>query len=127
MADNEKGAGGRWSEGLRNAGEQMRNAGARMAENNRAINLRLIEQAEENAREAFQALRQAAEAKSISDVTEIQNRFLRERTQRGMDQMREIGELIARFGREAVAPVQSDKPDAAGGEAAAQKDGGASA
>lgn len=124
----------RWTEGWKNAGDQMKNAGQRMAEQNRQLNMRLIEQAEENAREVFNALREAAQAKSLKDVTEVQTRFLREQGKRGMDQLREIGDLIARFGREAVAPAaaeaQGTQPDSgqsgeasAGAEVQQPKDG----
>ncbi|HEY8572906.1 phasin family protein [Phenylobacterium sp.] len=125
MSEDGKGGGERWTEGMKNAGERMRSAGAQLAENNRQINLRLIEQAEQNAREAFNALREAAQARSIADVTEIQNRYLQEQGKRGMDQMREIGELIARFGREAVAPVagQPEGQGSSGSEAAASGPG----
>ena len=90
---------------LKNAGEALKNAGAKAAENSQAINLKVLEQAEQNAREAFAALRAAAGAKSLSELMEIQGNFIREQGSRGMDQVREIGELIARFGRSAEAPT----------------------
>lgn len=89
---------------LKSAGEAMKNAGAKAAENSQAINLKVLDQAEQNAREAFAAMRAAAGAKSLQEVMEIQGNFIREQSSRGMDQVREIGELIARFGREAVVP-----------------------
>ena len=96
---------------LKNAGEAMRNAGAKAAENSQTINLKVIDQAEQNAREAFNALRAAASARSLSEVMEIQANYVREQSSRGMDQIREIGELIARFGREAVVPGADTKGD----------------
>lgn len=89
---------------LKNAGEAMKNAGAKAAENSQAINLKVLDQAEQNAREAFAAMRAAAGAKSLQEVMEVQANFIREQSSRGMDQVREIGELIARFGRDAVVP-----------------------
>lgn len=89
---------------LKNAGEAIKNAGAKAAENSQAINLKVLDQAEQNAREAFAALRAAAGAKSLAEVMEVQANYIREQSSRGMDQVREIGELIARFGREAMSP-----------------------
>ena len=104
MAD-EKNFADRVTGPLKNAGEALKNAGAKAAENSQAINLKVIDQAEQNAREAFNALRAAAGAKSLSEVMEIQSNYIREQSSRGMDQVREIGELIARFGRDAVTPA----------------------
>jgi hypothetical protein len=92
---------------LKNAGEAIKNAGAKAAENSQTINLKVIDQAEANAREAFNALRAAAGAKSLSEVMAVQANYIREQSSRGLEQVREIGELIAKFGREAVSP--SDK------------------
>lgn len=122
MAETDKSGAERWTDGLKATGEKLRSAGERLNENTRAVNLRVIEQAEENAREAFRALRDAAQAGSLKDVAEIQARYLREQGKRGADQMREIGELIARFGREAVAPAKSEgKPSGKAGKSAAAK------
>ncbi|MFC3711711.1 phasin family protein [Sphingoaurantiacus capsulatus] len=90
---------------LKNAGEAIKNAGAKAAENSQAINLKAIDQAEQNAREAFNALRAAAGAKSLSEVMEVQANYIREQSSRGVEQVREIGEMIARFGRDAVSPT----------------------
>ena len=80
---------------MRDAGEQAR-AG---------FTERVVDPAK-RAREAFTAMREAAQAKDISDVMRIQGDYLREQSQRSMSQAREIGELIMQFGREAVAPLR---------------------
>jgi hypothetical protein len=90
----------------RRAGEAMRESGKKVAEGGSTIGLRLIDQAETNAHEAFTAMRQAARAKDLSEVMRIQGDYLREQGSRSMQQAREIGELIAQFGREAVAPMR---------------------
>ena len=66
----------------------------------------MIDQAEQNAREAFAAMREAASAKDLSDVMKIQSAFMQSQGQRSMSQAREIGELIMQFGRDAVAPLK---------------------
>ena len=95
----------------RRAGEAMRASGQKAADNGAAIGLKIIEQAEQNSREAFDAMREAAKAKDLSEVMRIQGEYLREQGQRSMNQAREMGELIMQFGREAVAPLRGGKTD----------------
>ena len=89
------------------AGEAMKASGQKVAEGGATIGTRMIDQAEQNAREAFAAMREAATAKDISDVMRIQGDYLREQSQRSMSQAREIGELNMQFGKDAVAPLRS--------------------
>ncbi len=88
------------------AGEAIKASGQKVAEGGATIGTKMIDQAEQNAREAFAAMREAASAKDISDVMRIQGDYLREQGQRSMSQAREIGELIMQFGRDAVAPLR---------------------
>jgi hypothetical protein len=88
------------------AGEAIKASGQKVAEGGATIGTKMIDQAEQNAREAFAAMREAASAKDISDVLRIQGDYLREQGQRSMSQAREIGELIMQFGRDAVAPLR---------------------
>ena len=109
---------------MRNAGEGMRNAGQRAAENSASINLKIIDQVEQNAREAFNAMRAAANARSLNEVIEIQTNYVREQSNRGMGQIREIGDMIANFGRQAMSTMSSA---ASAGTGAAQSAGTAAA
>jgi len=93
-------------EPARRAGDAIRQSGQRAAENGATVGAKLIDQAEANAQEAFAAMRAAAQAKDLAEVMKIQGEFLRQQGTRSMSQAREIGELIMRFGREAVAPSQ---------------------
>lgn len=90
----------------RRAGAAIKASGEKVAEGNKTIGLRLIDQAEQNAKQAFAAMRAAANASDLSDVMRIQGEFLREQTQRNMAQAREVGELILQFGRDAVSPLR---------------------
>ena len=83
----------------------MRESGAKAAEGSSAVSLKMIDHAEQNTREAFAAMRAAAQAKSATDVMKIQGDYIREQGGRSMTQAREIGELIAQFGRDAMAPL----------------------
>ena len=90
----------------RRAGEAMKESGGKIAEGGATIGKAMIDQAEQNAREAFAAMRQAASANDLTQVMKIQGDYLREQSQRSMSQAREIGELIMKFGKDAVAPLQ---------------------
>jgi NCAIR mutase (PurE)-related protein len=96
-------------EPAKRAGEAMKASGQKVAEGSSTIGTRMIDQAEQNAREAFAAMREAAQAKDLSDVMRIQGEYLREQSQRSMSQAREIGELIMQFGKDAVAPLRGDR------------------
>jgi hypothetical protein len=93
-------------EPARRAGAAMKESGERVAEGSKSVGLKLLEQAEQNAHEAFAAMRAAAKASDFSEVMKIQGDFLREQGQRSMAQAREVGELIMQFGRDAVAPLR---------------------
>lgn len=71
------------------------------------INARVIDHAETNTREAFAALRAAAEGASLSDIVKIQTKFVRDQSERSVAQVREIGEMIAKFGRDAIGQLRS--------------------
>lgn len=90
----------------RRAGEAMRASGQKVADGSTSIGLKIIEQAESNTHQAFEAMREAAKAKDLADVMRIQGDFLREQGQRSMNQAREIGELIMQFGRDAISPMR---------------------
>ena len=87
------------------AGEAMRQSGAKVAEGGSTVSLKLIDQAEQNTREAFAALRAAAGAKDLSDVLKVQGDYLRAQSERSMAQAQEIGEQIVKIGQESVAPL----------------------
>ena len=93
-------------EPARRAGEAMREGGQKIAENNQAIGLKMIDQAEQNAHQAFAAMRRAAQATDLSSVMQIQGDYLREQGARSMAQAREVGELIAQFGRDAIGAMR---------------------
>jgi phasin family protein len=90
----------------RRAGEAMRAGGQKMAENGSQIGVKMIDQAEQNAQEAFAAMRRAAGAKDLGEVMRIQGDYLRDQGSRSMAQAREIGELIMQFGRDAVGAIR---------------------
>ncbi len=94
---------------MKRAGEAMKASGEKVAEGSSQVGLKVIEQAEQNAREAFAAMRAAASAKDLSEVMKIQGDYLRDQSNRNLAQAKEIGEMILKFGRESAAPLRGDK------------------
>ncbi len=93
-------------EAMRDAGERMRATGTAMADQGSQLGLRILSQAEANTQEAFRAMREAAQAKDVSEVMRIQSDYLRDQGNRSMAQAREVGEMIAAFGRNAIGQMQ---------------------
>ena len=93
-------------EPAKRVGEAARASGQKWAEGNSSVGLKMIDQAERNMHEAFAAMRNAAQAKDLSEVMKIQADFLREQSARSMEQARELGQLIVEVGREAVTPLR---------------------
>ena len=91
------------------AGEAMKTSGAKMAQGGATVGMKMLDQAEENTRQAFAAMRAAAAAKDLTEVMKVQGDFLRDQGSRSMVQAREIGDLIMQFGKEAVAPLSGKK------------------
>jgi hypothetical protein len=84
------------------AAERLQAAGSAMADNGQQLGLKMLDQAETNTREAFNAMRAAASAKDIGEVMQIQGDYLRDQGSRAMSHAREIGEMIANFGKATI-------------------------
>lgn len=95
-------AGAGVADGMRQASERMQAAGGQMMNQGAQLGLKMLEQAEANTQEAFRAMRSAAQAHDATEIMRIQNEFLREQSTRAIGQAREIGDLIANFGRATI-------------------------
>lgn len=106
MADSKKteakGAAQEMTDRVKAAGEKMRASGEKFAERGSELGMKLLDQAEQNTREAFNAMRAAAKSRDVSEVMHVQGEYLREQGARSMAQAREVAEMIANFGREAI-------------------------
>ncbi|MHA6722517.1 phasin family protein [Sphingomonas sp. RS2018] len=101
---------------MKEAGSAMKASGEKIAEGGSQVGIKVLDQAEANAREAFAAMRAAAQAKDLAEVMKIQGDYLREQGSRSMAQAREIGELIVQFGKDSTAPFRgSGGVDTSGG------------
>jgi len=87
---------------MKAAGERMQAAGTQMTEQGSQLGLTILSQAESNTQEAFRAMRAAAQARDLNEVMKIQSDYMREQGSRSMSQAREVGEMIAQFGRSAI-------------------------
>lgn len=102
----DKSAAERIAEPVKKAGEAIRKSANKAVENTVAMNTKVIDHAEANAREAFNAMRKVASAKSVQDVVKVQTAFVKEQGERSAAQVREVGELIASFGRDALSMMR---------------------
>ncbi|HWK35357.1 phasin family protein [Sphingomonas sp.] len=87
------------------AAERLQATGSAIADQGQQLGIKMLDQAEANTREAFNAMRAAAEAKDLGEVMRIQGDYLRDQGGRAMTQAREIGELIANFGRATIGGI----------------------
>ena len=99
---------------IKKAGKSLKEGASKAATNAAALNGKVIDQAEENTRAAFLALRSAANVKSVQDLAKIQSDFVKEQSARSMTQVKELGDLIAQFGRDAMSVLRpgQDTPEA---------------
>lgn len=84
------------------AAERMQGAAREVADQGAQLGLKMLDQAEQNTHAAFAAMRSAAGANDLPEVMRIQADFMREQGSRSVAQVREIGEMIAAFGRNAI-------------------------
>jgi hypothetical protein len=94
---------------MKAAGDAVREGATKAAENSAALSMKVIDHAEENTRQAFAALRAAAQANGVTDLMKVQADYVRDQGGRSMAQVREIGEMIASFGREAMSGLSGKK------------------
>ncbi|MEP6785907.1 MAG: phasin family protein [Sphingomonadales bacterium] len=91
------------ADAVKKVGKSLKDATSKAAENAAALNTKVIDHAEANTRAAFSAMRSAASVKSVSDLAKVQTDFVKEQGARSMTQVKEVGDLIAQFGRDAMA------------------------
>lgn len=101
MAKEEK-LGEKAADAVKKAGKSLKDATSKAAENAAALNNKVIDHAEANTRAAFAAMRSAASVKSVTDLAKIQTDYVKEQGARSMTQVKEVGDLIAQFGRDAM-------------------------
>jgi len=88
---------------VKKAGKSIKEATEKATSNAAALNAKVIDHAEENTRAAFLAMRSAASVKSVQELAKIQADFMKEQGARSMTHVREVGDMIAQFGRDTMA------------------------
>ncbi|RJT24236.1 phasin family protein [Chakrabartia godavariana] len=91
------------------AGKKIRQSAERAMGNAAKLNARVIDHAEENAKEAFAAMRKIAQSKDVKDIVRVQASFVKEQSARSVAQVKEVGEMIASFGRTALDGLKPKK------------------
>jgi hypothetical protein len=91
------------------AGKKIRETAEHAMNNAAALNARVIDHAEENAKEAFAAMRKIATSKDVKQIVQVQTAFVKEQSARSVAQVKEVGEMIASFGRMAVEGMRPKK------------------
>ncbi|MES2289920.1 MAG: phasin family protein [Pseudomonadota bacterium] len=91
------------TDAVKKAGKSLKDATTKAAENAASLNNKVIDHAEANTRAAFAAMRSAASVKSVTDLAKIQTDYVKEQGARSMTQAKEVGDMIAQFGRDAMA------------------------
>lgn len=94
------------AEPIKKATKTIRETASKAVENTVAINTKVIDHAEANAHEAFAAMRKVAGAKTVQDVIKVQSAFVKAQSARSTAQVREVGEMIASFGRDALSVMR---------------------
>ena len=97
------------AETVKKAGKSLKDVSTKAAGNAAALNSKVLDHAEENTRAAFAAMRSAASVKSVKELAKIQTDFVKEQGTRSMSQVKEVGDLIAQFGRDAMAAWRPSK------------------
>jgi phasin family protein len=97
------------TDAVKKAGKSLKEAASKAGENAFALNGKVIDHAEANTRAAFAALRSAANVKSVQELAQIQSEFVKEAAARSQSQIKEVGEMITNFGKDAMKMFQPKK------------------
>ena len=93
------------SQSLKAVSEALRSASERVTSSSQEVGLCAIKQAQQNSEALFETLRAMAATTSPKEISELYTRFVSDSAKAHADQLREMGEILARAGREAWAPV----------------------
>ena len=93
------------TQSLRTVSDAFKSASEKVAASSQEVGLCALKQAERNTQALFDTLRAMAATKSPKEVGELYTSFVSDSAKVHADQLREMGELLARTSREAWAPV----------------------
>jgi hypothetical protein len=85
--------------------EALQEAAQRISAGSHEVGLCALKQAEQNSAQLFDTLRAMASTKNPTEVASLYSRFITESAQQHAEQLREMGEILAKSGRESWEPV----------------------
>jgi hypothetical protein len=85
--------------------DALKQAAERISANSREVGLCALKQAEQNSAQLFDTLRAMASTKNPTEVSSLYSRFITESARQHAEQLREMGEILAKSGRESWEPV----------------------
>ncbi|MEL7028279.1 MAG: phasin family protein [Pseudomonadota bacterium] len=91
--------------GFGEAAEALSEAGDKLGDTRREVLLTILEDAQENADQTFETLRDVIESDNLGDSLRIQREALRESIERSVAQVREISSIATEGGKASVEPV----------------------
>lgn len=87
------------------AGDVIRSSATIAADGTRAVNLQILENAQNDANRFFEMTKELAQATSLREAAEIQGQFIRDQFQQGVKQTREIAEMVTQVSRDSIEPI----------------------
>ena len=93
------------TQSLQSVSAALKSASEKVAASSQEVGLCALKQAERNTQALFETLRAMAATKSPKEVGELYAGFVNDSAKAHADQLREMGELLARTSREVWAPV----------------------
>jgi len=95
----------RMQDGLRDAGDALREAGETFSHEGRKVALKLVDNTQDNVVRSFEALRDTLQAETFADAVKIQQHAVTELVRRSIRQIREVGEIVGTTGQKTMKPI----------------------
>ena len=93
------------------AGDVIRSSASIAADGTRAVNLQILENAQDDANRFFEMTKELTQASSIRQAAEIQGQYIREQFQTGVKNTREIAEMVTQVSRDSIEPISKSVTD----------------
>jgi hypothetical protein len=96
---------GQFGEPFKKATSTLKAVQDKALSSSQQINLKMLDIAKQNTTSTLEAMKSFTCASDMSEALSVQQAFVRDQAAAGMAQMREVGDMVAKVGREALAPV----------------------
>jgi hypothetical protein len=95
----------RVQEGLREAGDALREARDTMGHESRKVALKLVSFSQDNVLKGFETLRDTLQAESFAEAVKIQQHAITDMFRRSLRQIREVSEIVGESGNKSLKPI----------------------